>query len=299
MDDDGLNEHQDDSDRLGRLAIQSLALLGGLAGVIIAVFHLTASEIGSSSSHIAWSDLILVAGIAFLLFGAAGISGAFLYTRYEKLVGWLLISCGLLGFPVGYVAWSNWVGFLGWAVWIPAGVLLAGAGLLALVTPEHLRSRLLGQESSLDGTAVDRSPIDQALFVGVVLAGVGLLAVIFLISGIIVFGAEDALKDDATRDQEDFDNADLAASMGRWDTSVESYDDILSRNQSNLRAWKERAYALQKLGRYDEAAKSYERACQLDPGDETLQEDLNRAQSDMQRFMEQNNSTSATAKPAL
>ena len=48
MDDDGLNEHQDDSDRLGRLAIQALALLGGLAGVIIAVFHLTASEIGSS-----------------------------------------------------------------------------------------------------------------------------------------------------------------------------------------------------------------------------------------------------------
>ncbi|MDQ1282488.1 MAG: hypothetical protein QG666_277, partial [Euryarchaeota archaeon] len=205
----------------------------------------------------------------------------------------------LLGFPVGYVAWSNWVGFLGWAVWIPAGVLLAGAGILALFTPEHLRSRLLGQESNQDGTAVDRSPIDQALFVGVVLAGIGLLTVMFLISGIIVFGAEDALKDDATRDQEDFDNADLAASMGRWDRSVESYEDILSRNQSNLRAWQERAYALQKLGRYDEAIESYERACQLDPGDETLQEDLNRAQSDMQRFMEQNNSTSGTAKPAL
>ena len=299
MDDDGLNEHQDDSDRLGRLAIQAMALLGGLAGVIIAIFHLTASEIGSSSSHIAWSDLILVAGIAFLLFGAAGISGAFLYTRYEKLVGWLLISCGLLGFPVGYVAWSNWVGFLGWAVWIPAGVLLAGAGLLALVTPEHLRSRLLGQENNQDGAAVDRSPIDQALFVGVILAGVGLLAVMFLISGIIVFGAEDALKDDATRDQEDFDNADLAASMGRWDKSAESYDDILSRNQSNLRAWKERAYALQKLGRYDEAAKSYERACQLDPRDETLQDDLDRARSNMQRYMGQNNSTSATARPAL
>ena len=257
MQDDGHEEHRFDSDRLGRLFIQALAFLGGLAGVIIAVFHLTASEIGSSSSHIAWSDLILVAGIAFLLFGAAGISGAFLYTRYKRLVGWLLISCGLLGFPVGYIAWSNWVGFLGWAVWIPAGVLLAGAGLLALITPEHLRSRLLGQEDA----AVDRSPIDQALFVGVILAGIGLLAVIFLISGIIVFGAEDALKDDATRDLEDFDNADLAASMGRWDKSVEYYDDILSRNQSNLRAWKERAYALQKLGRYDEATESYERAC--------------------------------------
>lgn len=274
MEDDGHEEHQVDSERLGRLFVQALAILGGLAGLIIAAFHLTASEVGSSSSHIAWSDLILAAGVVFLMFGAAGISGAFLYTRYKRLVGWLLISCGLLGFPVGYVAWSNWVGFLGWAIWIPAGVLLAGAGLLALITPEHLRSRLLGQESSLDGTAVDRSPIDQALFVGVILAGIGLLTVISLISGFLVFGAEDSIKDDTTRDQEDFNNADLAASMGRWDKSIESYDAVLARNQSNIRAWKEKAYALEKLGRYHEAEQSYEMARQLDPQDRELQ-DLN------------------------
>lgn len=258
MDDDGLNEHQDDSDRLGRLAIQAMALLGGLAGVIIAVFHLTASEIGSSSSHIACGDLILVAGVVFLLFGAAGISGVFLYTRYRKPVAWVLLFSGLLGFPLGYVAWSNWIGFFGWVAWLPAGVLLTCAGLLALITPDRLRSRLLGQESSIGGMSVDHPPVDQAVFLGVILAGIGLLIVLFLVSGFLVFGAEDSLKDDAARDQDDFENAALAASMGRWDKSIESYDAILARNQSNFRAWTERAYALEKLGRHSEAEQSYE-----------------------------------------
>jgi hypothetical protein len=253
-----------DTDRLGQIAVQALALLGGLAGLIIAAFYFTASEIGSSSSHMAWGGISFVAGFVFLLFGAGGISSALLYTRYRKPVAWILLFSGLLGFPLGYVAWSNWIGFFGWVTRIPAGVLLTWAGILAVITPERLRSGLLGQESSLQSKADVRSPIDQAVFVGAILAGIGLLTVIFLISGFLVFGAEDSLKDDAARDQEDFDNAALAASMGRWDKSIESYDAILARNQSNPRAWTERAYALEKLGRQSEAEQSYEIGRKLD-----------------------------------
>jgi len=89
-----------------------------------------------------------------------------------------------------------------------------------------------------------------------------------MFAGLLLFGAEDYLKGDAGRDQDDFDNANIAGSMGRWDKAVESYDDILSRNQSNVRAWEERAYALEKLHRFKEANESYEKARELDPENE-------------------------------
>ncbi len=265
---------QEDSDRLGRLAIQILGLLGGLAGLLIAAFDLLASLVGLSSSHIpsGWSELGLAGSVVFLQLGLAGIGGAFLYTRNKKRAAWLLLGSGLLGFPVGYIAWIAFFGFLGWVLWIPPGVLLTVAGLLAWITPDRLRS-LLGQGSKSSDSA-DRKPIDQALFVGAIFAGIGLLTVILMFAGILFFGAEDYLKGDAGRDQDDFDNANIAGSMGRWDKAIESYDDILSRNQSNIQAWKERAYALEKLDRYDEANESYEKARELEqnPENEILRE---------------------------
>ena len=265
---------QEDSDRLGRLAIQILGLLGGLAGLLIAILALLASLVGLSSSHIpsGWSELGLAGGVVFLLLGLAGIGGAFLYTRNKKRAAWLLLGSGLLGFPVGYLAWITFFGFLGWVLWIPPGVLLTVAGLLAWITPQRLRS-LLGQGSKTADRA-GREPIDSAVFVGVIFAGIGLITVILMFAGILFFGAEDYLKGDAGRDQDDFDNANIAGSMGRWDKAIESYDDILSRNQSNVQAWKERAYALEKLDRYDEANESYEKAREreLNPENEILQE---------------------------
>jgi tetratricopeptide (TPR) repeat protein len=256
-------QEKQDSDRLGRLTIQIMASVGGLAGLFIAALELLASLIGLSSSHTGgWGELSLIGGVAFLLLSLAGIAGAIHYPKNRRRAAWLFISCGIVGFFVGYIAWITWVGILGWVLWLPSGVLLIAAGLLALITPERLRSRLLGQE----GMAAERAPIDQAVFVGTVLAGIGLLFVILLFSGILVFGVEDALKDDDARDREDFANADLAASMGRWDKSVESYDDILARNQSNHRAWQEGGNALQHLGRYDEANESYQKALELNPG---------------------------------
>jgi len=256
---------QEDSDRLGRLAIQVLAFLGGLAALLIAAFDLIASIIGGSSSHIpsGWSDLSQAGGIVFLLLGLVGIAGAFLYTRNRRRVAWLLLGCGLLGFPVGYIAWIPFLGFLGWVMWIPPGVLLTVAGLLALITPKRLQS-ILGQGNTKEDRA-DRKPIDQALFVSTILVGIALMTIILMFAGLLLFGAEDYLKGDAGRDQDDFDNANIAGSMGRWDKALESYDDILSRNQSNVRAWRERAYALEKLHRFKEANESYENARELDP----------------------------------
>jgi tetratricopeptide (TPR) repeat protein len=126
----------------------------------------------------------------------------------------------------------------------------------------RLRS-LLGQGSRTEERA-ERGTADQALFVGAIFAGIGLLTVIFMFAGVLFLGAEDYLKGDAGQDRDDFNNADIAASMGRWDKAVESYDEILSRNQSNARAWKERAYALEKLGRYHEANESFEKARELE-----------------------------------
>jgi len=266
-----------DNDRLGRLTIQTLAFLGGLAALLIAALDLLASLIGLSSSHIpsGWSELGQAGGVVFLLLGLAGIAGAFLYARNRKRAAWLLLGSGLLGFPVGYLAWIPFFGFLGWVLWIPPGVLLTVAGLLAWITPQGLRA-LLGQGSEVvDGA--DRKPIDQALFVGAIFVGIALSTIILMFAGLIFLGAEDYLKGDAGRDQDDFNNADIAGSMGRWDKAVESYDDILSRNQSNVRAWEERAYALEKLHRYREANESYEKARELNPEDEILRKQLDEA----------------------
>ena len=233
-----------DPDRLARLSIQALALLGGLAGVLIAVFHILASQMGWSSHGLGgWGLLYQMGGITFLLLAVAGTAGAALYRQSPKKAGMLLLFSGLLGFPVGYIAWMDQGGFLGWAAWIPAGVLLTAAGILALVTPQTLRIRLLGQESD----SPQREPIEQALFIGTILAGIGVMTVIFLFSGLLINAAEESLKDDADRDRDDFAEAETAASMGRWDRSVQAYDRILSRNQSNQEAREKRAYALEKL----------------------------------------------------
>ena len=243
------DKNQDDPDRLARLSIQALALLGGLAGVLIAAFHLLGSMIFSTSSHGpgSWGLLYQMGGTVFLLLAVAGTAGAALYRRSPKKAGLLLLFSGLLGFPAGYVAWIDQGGFLGWAVWIPAGVLLTAAGILALVTPRTMRIRLLGQE----GDSPRREPIEQALFIGTILAGIGVMTVIMLFSSVLINAAEESLKSDADRDREDFAEADIAASMGRWDRSVELYDQILSRNQSNQEAQEKRAYALEKLGEED------------------------------------------------
>ena len=245
-----------DPDRLARLSIQALALLGGLAGVLIAAFHLLGSMIFSSSSHGlgSWGLLYQIGGTVFLLLAVAGTAGAALYRRSPRKAGLLILFSGLLGFPVGYIAWIDQGGFLGWAAWIPAGVLLTAAGILALITPRTLRVRLLGQE----GDSPEREPIEQALFIGTILAGIGVMTVVFLFSGLLINAAEESVKSDGDRDREDFAEAETAASMGRWDRSVQAYDRILTRNQSNQEVREKRAYALERLSENDGSGQSQE-----------------------------------------
>ena len=129
--------------------------------MLVAALQILASLVGLPSSHIPtdWSEMGLAGGTIFLLLGLAGIAGSNLYTRIRKKAVWLLLCSGLLGFPVGYIAWITQigVGFLGWIMWTPPGVLLTAAGLLTLITPARIRFSLLGQKSK----SADRKPIDQ------------------------------------------------------------------------------------------------------------------------------------------
>jgi tetratricopeptide (TPR) repeat protein len=134
---------------------------------------------------------------------------------------------------------------------------------------------------------------------GVAFAEIGLLTVILMFSCILLFEPEDSIKGDAGRDQDDFSSANIAGSMGIWDKAVESYDYIISSNQSNTRAWKEIAYALRNLGRYDEAAKSYERSLALNPENEIRQTQLNEALRDSNLINEPNARIGKNATPEL
>ena len=265
-------EEKIEKDRSGRRMVQVLGLLGGAAGILVAAIQLLVWLLGLTSSHIpgGWSEMGLAGGVVFLLLGLAGIAGAALYSKEKSKADLLLLCSGLLGFPVGYLAWAALGGFIGWTIWTLPGALLMAAGFLAWATPERVRSHLPGQGSRPEETGT----LGQIIFAGVVLAGTGLIMAIMLVSGIMVFGAEEGIKSDQSRDEEDFSSADMAASMGKWDVAVRSYDDILARNQSNFKAWQKRGYALWLLGRYNESLDSYEKAYALNPGDWQLQEQL-------------------------
>jgi hypothetical protein len=160
---------QDDNDRLGRLIIQTLALLGGLAGLVIGALQLLASLVSLSSSHIPFglSEMGLVAGAVLLLLGLDGMGweGNSIHQEQEQSMAAspFLRALGFSGRIHRWIAPIG-IGFLGWILRTPPGVLLTAAGLLAFITPERLRS-LLGQGSK----TTDTGPLGQALFVGIFL----------------------------------------------------------------------------------------------------------------------------------
>ncbi len=71
--------------------------------------------------------------------------------------------------------------------------------------------------------------------------------------------------------------------MGLLNESLESYDDILTRNQSNVKAWYLKGYTLSRLGRYDEAISCYDRALEIDPEYYQAQYARNDAQKELNR----------------
>lgn len=78
-------------------------------------------------------------------------------------------------------------------------------------------------------------------------------------------GDDNSPSGNASRDQRDFENAEFAQSMGRLNESLKSYDNIIARNQSNVRAWYLKGYTLSRLEMNDEALACYDRALEIDP----------------------------------
>ena len=58
--------------------------------------------------------------------------------------------------------------------------------------------------------------------------------------------------------------------LGRYQEAVDSYEKALKIDPGYVKAWNNKGLALDKLGRYQEAVDSYERALSIDPNDATV-----------------------------
>ncbi|VVB64739.1 Tetratricopeptide repeat protein [uncultured archaeon] len=61
-------------------------------------------------------------------------------------------------------------------------------------------------------------------------------------------------------------DAEFSQGMGRLNDSLKSYDDLLARNQSNVRAWHLKGHTLSRIEIYNKALACYDRASEIDPG---------------------------------
>ena len=138
--------------------------------------------------------------------------------------------------------------------------MLTTAGYIALATPGRFAY-------SLPLVKSDKREIHfigYALYSSLFATGIILLMALFVLAGIP--GGDNRPSGNATRDQRDFENAEFAQGMGRLNDSLKSYDDIIARNKSNIRAWYLKGYTLSRLEMYDEALACYDRALEIDPG---------------------------------
>ena len=259
-----------------------LGIVGGLFAILIGSGELLFLSFFWVSSHVpgSWLDGVLippqVGAILFILLGVGGMVAALSYREDRREPAKVILLCGLLGFPLGYASGSYLVG--NWIYWIIPGTLLIAAGLIALVTPGRIASSL----------PLTRSGKREARLLGWVLyCGLFIAGLILVMGGLFLAGlpgADNSPQANATLDQRDFENAEVAESMGLLNESLKSYDDILARNQSNAQAWFLKGYALSRLGRYNEALACYNRALEIDPGfyqamyaKNELQKELNRS----------------------
>jgi hypothetical protein len=237
--------------------------IGGLFGILIGLGSLLWWLVSASSSHVprSWIEGAFIppeeGALIFIVLGMAGGCSALLYLRKRKNLGWIIISCGILGFPAGYASGSYLV--MSWIAWIIPGTLLCAAGLIALIGPEKIASSLPLLNSSEKSSRL----------LGSLLYGILYIFVLFLVM-IALFhiglAPDTSPQGKATQDQRDFENAAAAQSMGLYNESLAYYDRILARNQSNFLAWYDKGMALSKLDRHDEAVVCYERALEIEPG---------------------------------
>lgn len=244
------------------LSILLLGVLGGLAGILTGAGELLVGEFLSGQAPGSWlrSGLISpeVGALLFVMLGITGIISSLLYSESRRKMAWVILASGLLGFPIGFASGAYLVG--GWIYWIIPGAMLTAAGCIALATPEKIASSLPLIKSDKREVRF----IGYALYGGLFVIGVILLMAVFILAS--GPGGDNSPARNATLEKSDFENAKFAQSMGRLNDSLKSYDNILARNQSNVRAWYLKGYTLSRLEKYDEALVCYDRALEIDPG---------------------------------
>ncbi|OPY54950.1 MAG: Tetratricopeptide repeat protein [Methanosaeta sp. PtaU1.Bin112] len=245
---------------MARAIVTITGVIGGLFGILIGGLGLLWFIISAVSSHIprSWIEGRLISpetgAILFILLGMAGAVSSMLYPMKKANLGWVIVLCGLAGFPVGYA--SSSYASIGWTGWIIPGVLLTAAGIVSLAGPDRIASSL----------PLFNSDNSRSRFLGRVLYGVlfaGALALIMI--GLLFVGSVPDKTPDglATQDQRDLESAGVTQSMGLYNESLPIYDRVIARNQSNFMAWYYKGTTLSKMGRYDEAVACFDRALQI------------------------------------
>lgn len=241
------------------VSILLLGILGGLLGILIGAGELLSVIIFWGHLPGSWAGLGLISpeieAILFILLGMIGTIAALSYSEGRKRTAQAILISGLSGFLIGFVSGSYLMG--GWIYWLIPGALLTTAGYIALVTPEKIAS-------SLPLVRSDKREIrfmGYALYSGLFIGGLILVMAALILTSMPGDGPEA----DASEDESDFENAEFAQGMGRLNDSLKSYDDILERNQSNVRAWMDKGDVLTRLGRYEEALACYDKVQEIDP----------------------------------
>jgi hypothetical protein len=247
---------------MARAIVTIPGVIGGLFGILIGGIGLLWFITSAVSSHIprSWIEGNLISpetgASLFILLGMAGAVSSLLYPVKKANLGWVIVLCGLAGFPIGYA--SSSYASMGWTGWIIPGVLLTAAGIMALAGPDRIASSLPPLNS-------DNS---RSRFLGRVLYGVLFSVVMVTIMiGLLFVGSvpDTSPQGAATQDQRDLESAGVSKSMGLYNESLPFYDNVIARNQSNFMAWYYKGSTLSEMGRYDEAIDCFNRALETKP----------------------------------
>lgn len=247
---------------MAKAIVTITGVTGGLFGILIGGLELLWFIVSAVSSHIprSWIEGSFISpemgAIIFILLGMTGALSSLLYPLKKANLGWAIVFCGLLGFPVGYASGSY--ASMGWTGWIIPGVLLTAAGIMSLAGTDRIASSLplLNSNSS------------RSRFLGRVLYGIlfaGVLALIMICLLFISSVPDTSPEGLATQDQRDLESAGVTQSMGLYNESLSIYDRVIARNQSNFMAWYYKGSTLSKMGRYDEAISCFDRALEIKP----------------------------------
>ena len=257
---------------LGNLALKVLGILGGLLAIVIGLAWLVFGLVAYASSHVGCAGALTIAGGAvFMMVGLLAIYSSIIYVKKPRLASKLLLSFGILGFFVGYAAdYAIMQGFLGLITWTVPGTLMIVAGLIGWVTPQRLASALPLLNNDRGDIRLAAKVLYGGLFAGAFVMMMGIL----IFSGVMLLGFHEESKSD----DDLFSDATMHESYGHYDSALYVYDRILAKNQSNAKAWRWRAYALDKMGRHYEANESYKRAVQLEHASSAPQSSLKEIQ---------------------